>query len=95
VVKVGLTARHAPGLEALLSNAQAVRRYSLGANVAWVAWPDDHPLDELDAGLRELEIAGMVLAGPPERLLLGRATGGAFAKRVRSAIDPHARFEEI
>jgi glycolate oxidase FAD binding subunit len=95
LVKVGLTARHAAGLEGVLAGVGGQARYSLGANVAWVAWQGDQPLDALDAGLRGLEIAGMVLTGPPEQILLGRRGGGAFAARVRTAIDPHARFLEV
>lgn len=95
LVKVGLTARHAAGLESVLARVGAQARYSLGANVAWVAWPGDRPLDDLDAGLRGLEIAGMVLTGPPDRILIGSSGGGAFATRVRAAIDPHSRFLEV
>lgn len=92
LVKVGLTARRVADLQEALAGAPT--RYSLGANLAWVAWPGDRPLDELDAALRGLGIAGMVLTGAPGRVLLGEIGGGAFATRVRSAIDPHARFLE-
>jgi len=94
VVKVGVTARRFAGLEAALAVAGARARYSLGADVAWVAWPADRPLEELDAALSALELAGIVLTGLPGRVLLGRTGGGAFATRVRAALDPHARFLE-
>jgi hypothetical protein len=95
VIKVGLTARHVPALDAALGAAGAVARYGLGANVAWVAWPSERPLDGLDGALRELDIAGIALTGAPGRTLLGRRDGGAFASRVRTAIDPHGRFLEL
>ncbi len=94
VVKVAVTSRRVAALEAALAAAGARARYSLGANVAWVAWPSDRPLDELDSSLSALELAGMVLTGAPGRVLLGRTGGGAFATRVRAAIDPHSRFLE-
>jgi len=94
VIKVGITGRRVAGLEAALEAAGARARYSLGANVAWVAWPADRPLEELDTALTALELAGMVLTGAPGRVLLGRTGGGAFATRVRAALDPDARFLE-
>lgn len=95
VVKVGLTPRRMPGLEVALAAAGARARYSLGANLAWVAWPADRPLGELDSALRTLGISGMALTGQPGRLLLGDAGGGAFATRVRTALDPDSRFLEV
>jgi len=42
-----------------------------------------------------LELAGLVLTGRPDRLLLGLTGGAAFATRVCAALDPHARFLEV
>lgn len=95
VVRAGLTARSVPGLEGALAAAGARARYSLGANVAWIAWPEDRPLAALDAALGELGLAGMVLTGDPDGPLLGRSRGGAFAARIRAALDPRARFLEV
>jgi len=94
VIKVAITGRRVAGLEAALTAADARARYSLGANVAWVAWPTDRPLEALDTALAALELAGIVLTGAPGRVLLGRTGGGAFATRVRAALDPHTRFLE-
>lgn len=94
VVRVGLTARSVPGLQAALDAAGATVRYSLGANVAWVAWPEGRDLADLDAALASLEIAGMVLTGPSHRRLLGAPRGGGFADRIRAALDPDHRFLE-
>jgi glycolate oxidase FAD binding subunit len=93
LVKVGSTPRRIPGLEVLLAAHGATARHSLGGNVAWVAWPAGRSLEALDSGLRELELAGMVLQGEPGcQLLLGRRAGGAFDARIRAAIDPSSRF---
>ncbi len=94
LVRVGLTARAVADLEAALATAGGRARYSLGANVAWVAWPDDRPLAELDAALASLGLTGMALTGPSHRPLLGRPSGGAFAARIRAGLDPEHRFVE-
>ena len=96
MVRAALTARSVVALQAALAATGARARYSLGANVAWIAWPEERPLAGLDAALRGLGLAGMVLTGDPDPggPLLGRPQGGAFAARVRAALDPHARFLE-
>ena len=94
LVRVGLTPRGVPGLDSALRRLGATTRYSLGANVAWVAWPRGSSLEELDTDLRSIGLAGMVLSGTTGPVLIGHTTGGAFARRVRAAIDPDARFLE-
>jgi glycolate oxidase FAD binding subunit len=94
VVRVPLTARDVPALDASMAAAAAAVRYSLAANVAWVAWPGAVGLERLDAELRALGLAGVVLTGAPGRPLLGALPGGAFAARIRAALDPDARFPE-
>jgi len=87
VVKVPLTPSRIPGLDAAVRHAQ--RRYSVGGNVAWIATRD---LPALDAALRALDLAGLVLlnaAGDPR---IGRHRTNAFAERVARALDPHGRF---
>jgi hypothetical protein len=82
-----------PALDAALGGARA--RYSNGANVAWIAWPDDRDLAGLDAALLDLGLPGMPLTGAPAGPLLGARHGGAFLERLRSALDPDRRFLEI
>jgi glycolate oxidase FAD binding subunit len=94
IVRVALTAHGVLALDAAVAAAGAAVRYSLGANVAWIAWPAARALDELDGELRALDLAGVVLTGEPDRPLLGAPRGGAFAARVRRALDPDARFLE-
>jgi len=91
-LRIGLTARAVIPLQAALTAAGAFARYSLGANVAWVAWPEAEPLGRLDTALRELGLTGMALTGPPAPDLLGAGGGGPFAARIRRALDPHGRF---
>lgn len=91
LVRVGLTATSVPALERAL--AGATWRLSVGANVAWIAWPGDRAIAELDAALAEAGVSGLVLRGA-DRPLLGVRRGGAFAQRLRAALDPDRRFLE-
>ncbi len=97
VVRVPLTAHGVVALDTALAAAGASARYGLGANVAWVAWPQGIEIDRLDALLRESRLTGMALTGAPvagRRPLLGVVPGGAFGARVRRALDPFDRFLE-
>ena len=95
LVRAGITPRGVPGLDGALARSGASARYSLGANVAWIAWPADRPIGDLDTSLNKLGLAGMVLTGAAGPVLIGHAGGGAFATRVRAALDPDARFLEL
>jgi hypothetical protein len=94
VVRVALTSRAVLALDAVVAASQATVRYSLAANVAWIAWPEALDLELLDTELRRLDLAGVVLTGTPGRPLIGASRGGAFAVRIRAALDPNARFPE-
>lgn len=92
-VAVPITPPAVPGLDSDLESLRAPRRYGLGANIAWIAWPEGRELVELDELLRSRERGGVVLTGPPiSSPILGRPTGGAFGERVRRALDPDSRF---
>jgi glycolate oxidase FAD binding subunit len=92
LVKVPITPRRVIQLDALLSEHGAERRYSAGANLAWVAWPGD--LAQLDQGLSQLQLSGLVILGQPGNSLIGIRQGQAFAKRVKQALDPNGRWME-
>lgn len=104
VVRAGLTLRDVPGLDAALAPFPATVRYSLAANLAWIAWSGTRDLADLDAALRSLGRTGVVLTGTGTGTnadartggsrLIGAPTGGSFGSRIRSALDPHARFLE-
>ncbi|MDP8967513.1 MAG: FAD-binding protein [Actinomycetota bacterium] len=95
IVKVALVPRRVPRLEAQLERLGAARRYAAGANVAWLAWPRERTAEELDGVLRSLDLAGVFLTGSPPHPLVGARRGGAFAERVKGALDPDGRFPEI
>ncbi len=90
VAKVPLTSNVIPEFDRLLELAGARRRYSAGANVAWIAWPGDAA--SLDTLLRLLSLSGLVLSGPAAQPLLGVTRGDNFRSRIKSALDPEGRF---
>lgn len=92
LIRAPLTLQRANPLLRLVERSGARARISLAGNLAWIAWPEGAPLDQLDSGLTALDTGGLVLTGSPERIILGRLGGGAFASRVRDALDPDRRF---
>jgi glycolate oxidase FAD binding subunit len=96
LVKISVGRSQVAALDSVLAQAGAQRRY--GARVAWVGWPGEQSLALLDVELGRLGLAGMVLLAPDHAEhgpLLGRRDGGAFAARVRRALDPDDRFLEV
>jgi glycolate oxidase FAD binding subunit len=93
LVKVPLTPKKVPQFDAFLAEQGALRRYSVGANLAWIAW--NKPLELLEQKLAESRLAGLVVLGPPGKVRLGALAGMSFARRVKAAIDPQGRWLEI
>ena len=99
LVKVPVTPARIARLEADLTglanqSGLAVRRYSAGGQVVWLACPPA-ALDALDAALKALDLSGLVVLGQPGRTRLGVRTGQSFEQRVKAALDPEARFVEV
>jgi glycolate oxidase FAD binding subunit len=94
IVRIALSPGRATGLQRSLASKGARVRYSNGVNVAWVAWPAKRTLVELDRELERLGLTAITVIGPPGRRLLGQRRGGAFAERIRAALDPDSRFLE-
>ena len=92
LIKVPLTPRRIPLLEQSLAGGTAIRRYSGGGQVAWIASPES--AQSFDALLSSQGISGLVLLGPPGRPRLGARVGDTFARRVKQALDPARRFAE-
>ncbi len=95
VVRVALTSARAIVLHDTLSAIDVPLRLSLAANLAWIAWPRQRPLEDLDRRLMKLGLRGVQLSGDGGRPLLGEARGGAFGDRIRQALDPDDRFLEL
>lgn len=98
LVKIPLTPKRIPALEAQLKGVEARRRYSMGGNLVWLAWPvvaGDQWADRLDSLLAGLDLAGLVLLGPAGVARLGVNPGASFARRIKQALDPNGRFLEL
>jgi len=93
LVKVPLTPSRVPDLDAYLNDNQALRRYSVGANVAWIGWPGS--INPLDQYLTNSGLSGLVIQGAPDKVRLGTRSGQSFARRVKQAIDPVGRWMEV
>lgn len=93
LVKVATTAAHIPALEARLAATPAQRRYTVGGNLTWLAWPG--ALSELNLLLTQLNLAGLVIRGVTPQPRIGAQTGQAFAQRVKQALDPAGKFLEL
>jgi len=98
LIKIPLTLKRIPTLEAQLKGVEARRRYSAGGNLVWLAWPvptTEKWSAKLDSLLTSLDLSGLVLLGPPGVVRLGVNPGASFARRVKQALDPVSRFLEV
>lgn len=98
LVKVPTTPSRLPALEAALAAAKAQRRYAVGGNLTWIAWPGG--VDELHALLTRLNLGGLfVLGGAILRDIaeprIGLQTGHVLAQRIQQALDPEGRFRRL
>ena len=93
LVKVATTPHTLISLDGALHATQVQRRYAVGGNLAWIAWP--HTLDALHQLLNEQGRSGLVLRGDADRALIGLSQRSSFLNRVRSALDPTHRFVDF
>jgi glycolate oxidase FAD binding subunit len=93
LVKIPLTPRILPKIDQFLKSNNTIRRYSAGANVAWVAWSQS--LEILDHFLTQNELSGLVILGSTDPVHLGTWNLGEFYQRVKDALDPSGKWAEI
>ncbi len=95
LVKVPVTPQGIPALDEALARAGADRRYSVGGNLAWVAWPGKLAL--LAELLQAYGLTGLVLRGGDGSPgpWLGALPGGVFAQRVKGVLDPEGKFGPV
>lgn len=74
-----------------LACAAAVRRYSVGGNVLWLAWPNRTGVEPLREALARVDRNAVAVRGAPWGVL-GEVGGGAFAERLASVLDPERRL---
>jgi glycolate oxidase FAD binding subunit len=90
LVKVATSIGKVAQLESALATQGATRRYAVGGNLLWLAWPG--PIQMLDGWLNQQGVSGLVVRGESIKPLLGVQQGQAFSQRIKAALDPHQRF---
>jgi glycolate oxidase FAD binding subunit len=90
LVKIPISPGQVLGLEKALEGFEAPRRYSVGGNVLYLAWP--HEQEKLEALLNTLGLSGLAIKGHFSRPFLGKQPDQVFTKRLLSVLDPHAKF---
>ncbi len=91
LVKIPLNPQRVRGLERALPPYDAPRRYSVGGNVLWLAWPEGVGERALVALLDSLNLSALALTGTWETPLLG-VKKNAFMERIVSVLDPEGKF---
>lgn len=92
LVRVPLSLPQVQALDAAIAGGNAVRRYAVAGNLAWVAWPDS--IAVLGGILREQGLVGQVLAGPAGSPFIGATAPNPFEQRLRSVMDPQGRLAD-
>lgn len=100
LMKIPLTPKDVPDLERSLSVLEnegrpVARRYSVAGNLAWLALPPDQAIETNLAGLEAVVLRG---PWPNNRFPLAgcrRRGADAFARHIKSALDPGGRFPAI
>ncbi len=91
LVKVPVTPKRIPTLDAELQQHSADRRYSVGGQVAWVVWYNTTQL--LHEILQRLELSGLVMVGSAvPHPLLGKQPDPIFWQRIQETFDPQKKF---
>jgi len=93
LVKVPIIPKHVPQLDELLSNSGSERRYSGGANVAWIACSGTTSL--LDQILHKINLSGLSIIGNSEQVRLGKWERNSFYAKIKSALDPSGLWVEV
>ena len=93
LVKIPLNPNRVIDLERALEQLaqETSRRYSVGGNVVWLGCPKGME-GGLESLLSDLGLSALALTGEWRTPLLGKQTGGAFAKRILSVLDPERKF---
>lgn len=95
LVKVPLIPQQIPAMEQHLAALPmpVMRRYSVGGNVAWLAWPASLPASHLEAVLQSLDQPALALRGTWAEPRLGKRPGGFFVRRLVDVFDPERKFQ--
>jgi glycolate oxidase FAD binding subunit len=87
LVKVPISPRQVPAFDARVTFAK--RRYTAGANVAWIALND---ASELSSVLKDSALSGLQLLGQGTSPYLGTLKGREMLQRMKQVLDPNHVF---
>lgn len=90
LVKVPVTPSQIAPLDDWLGQEGCARRYSVGGNLAWLAWRGD--IEPLHNALRRLALRGLVVMGDVRSPLIGAEGATGMERRVKAALDPDGKF---
>jgi len=93
LVKVPLTPKLVPNLDGFLQQNKTIRRYSIGANVAWITWSKS--IEILDQHLKDTNLAGLTILGSCDQIYLGAWDSEKFYQRIKTALDPNNKWVEV
>ena len=93
LIKVPITPSKVTTLDEFLKRNKVPRRYSVGANVAWIAWSKH--LDIIDSYLTDLNLVGLTIIGEASQNRLGSWDSGNFYQRIKKALDPIGKWAEV
>ena len=93
LIKIPLTPKLVLKLDEFLEANNAIRRYSVGANLAWVAWPQQ--IDKLDYYLKGENLAGLTVLGSTDQSRIGAWEPGVFYQRIKDALDPSGKWARV
>jgi glycolate oxidase FAD binding subunit len=89
LVKIPLNPAEVIPLEKALESFALARRYSVGGNVAYLAWQDSQ--ERLEQLLNPLNLSALAIKGPFTKAILGKQPD-VFSKRLLSVLDPQGKF---
>jgi len=95
LMKVAINPRQIMEIERSLEKASAShveRRYSVGGNVLWLAWPNERTSEKLSRLLLAWGLPAVAVRGQPWGILGPPSKGTAFDERLSSVFDPLSKF---
>jgi glycolate oxidase FAD binding subunit len=93
LIKVPITPSIVAKLDEFLNQNEVPRRYSVGANVAWIAW--SKPLHIIDGYLKDSNLVGLTILGEASQNRFGAWDAGNFYRRIKKALDPIGKWAEV
>lgn len=96
LVKIPITLSDVAVLDRTVEPLGLARRYGVGANVAYIAWPAARSISELDpAGVAGMVMRGEWPADASPRIGIMPADDAPFARAVKHALDPQQRLPAL